>query len=56
MATNTVKVTDELQIDMECASMEEALTVAEVFTEAGYEVTRPLEVTGVYCIRAEYAH
>lgn len=42
-----------ITIDMDFATLEEALTVAEVFTEADFEVTKPLRVAGRYSIRAE---
>jgi len=54
MATKitNIFVPDVLQIDMECDSMLEALEVAEAFTKADFEVTKPLNVDGKFCIRA----
>lgn len=45
-------IPDALEIDMECDTLEEAYTVAEAFTKADFEVTKPLDVDGKFCIRA----
>lgn len=45
-----------ITIDMDFETLEEALTVAEAFTEADCEVTKPLGVAGRYSIRVEADH
>lgn len=37
--------------DIECDTMFDAMAKAELFTSLGFEVTKPLDVDGVFCFR-----
>lgn len=40
-------------VDLEYTSMVAALDAAQLYTSMGFEVTKPLKVAGMFCIRVE---